>query len=79
SSMESNMPAKPASPATSGSPQPRDTGPAPALADDVGAAEPTASTTRRAGGGWLAVGVGSAALVAALLFATRDKRNDWSK
>ncbi len=38
-----------------------------------------ASAQRRIGGGWLAVGVGSAALVAALLFATRGKRNDWSK
>lgn len=38
-----------------------------------------AGTLRRPGGGWLAVGVGSAALVAALLFATRAKRNDWSK
>jgi hypothetical protein len=37
------------------------------------------ATQRRIGGGWLAVGVGSAALVAALLFATRGKRNDWSK
>jgi hypothetical protein len=38
-----------------------------------------AGAQRRIGGGWLAVGVGSAALVAALLFATRGKRNDWSK
>mgnify|MGYP003539588918 FL=1 len=44
-------------------------------------AVPAADTVaqRRIGGGWLAVGVGSAALVAALLFATRGKRNDWSK
>ena len=44
-------------------------------------AAPAADTAaqRRIGGGWLAVGVGSAALVAALLFATRGKRNDWSK
>ena len=34
---------------------------------------------RRVGGGLIAAGVGSAALVAALLFATRGKRNDWSK
>jgi uncharacterized membrane protein len=45
------------------------------------AVAPTVDATaqRRIGGGWLAVGVGSAALVAALLFATRGKRNDWSK
>lgn len=28
---------------------------------------------------WFAVGVGSAALVAALLYATRSKHRDWSK
>ena len=51
--------------------------PKPAAAPPVPAADATAQ--RRVGGGWLAVGVGSAALVAALLFATRGKRNDWSK
>lgn len=46
---------------------------------DAGATAPAGSPPRRIGGGWLAVGVGSAAIVAALLFATRGKRNDWSK
>lgn len=38
-----------------------------------------ASSPRRAGGGLIAAGIGSAALVAALLFVTRGKRKDWSK
>ena len=53
--------------------------PAPKPAAVAPAPTTDATAQRRIGGGWLAVGVGSAALVAALLFATRGKRNDWSK
>lgn len=56
---------------------PKPAAPKPAAAAPAPTTDATAQ--RRIGGGWLAVGVGSAALVAALLFATRGKRNDWSK
>ncbi|TFU06422.1 hypothetical protein EUV02_05380 [Polymorphobacter arshaanensis] len=65
-----------AKPAATKSAKPKPT-PKPAAAAPAPATDATAQ--RRIGGGWLAVGVGSAALVAALLFATRGKRNDWSK
>jgi len=67
---------KAAAPATAATPAPATPAATP---EPVATPAPDAAAQRRIGGGWLAVGVGSAALVAALLFATRGKRNDWSK
>jgi len=66
------VPAAPVEPVPAAPVEPVPT--APPAADAASVTPP-----RRVGGGLIAAGVGSAALVAALLFATRGKRNDWSK